>query len=209
MIALRDASGLVNVAEDGVAEGRNRQAIVRAARDLFIAGAGELEMGDVARRAGVSVGLAYHHFGSKAGLITALITDFYDRYDAVVNQRIEAATWADQARERLARAVRFLFEEPLAPIVLGRLGGSAAVIALETTRREAIIARGALNIRAGQEAGEVVPGVDPMMASQVINGGLRQAISAALTAPQRPDADVFIAHAWALIAGALGLERCA
>lgn len=190
-----------------MAESRNRQAILSAARDAFVAGAGEIEMGDVAARARVSVGLAYHHYGSKAGLVSALISDFYDRYDAVVNQRIEAPTWAEQSRERLGRTIRFLFEDPLAPIVLGRLGGSAAVLALEASRREAIIGRGALSIRAGQERGEVEATLDPMMASQVVNGGLRQAIAMALAAPERPEAAAFAKQAWALVAGALGLRR--
>ena len=29
----------------------------------------------------VSVGLAYHHFGSKGGLIAAVVDDFYERLD--------------------------------------------------------------------------------------------------------------------------------
>jgi AcrR family transcriptional regulator len=189
-----------------MAEARNRHAILGAARDAFVAGGGEIEMGDVASRAGVSVGLAYHHYGSKAGLVAALISDFYDRYDAVVNQRIEAPTWAEQSRERLLRTICFLFEDPLAPIVLGRLGGSATVLALEASRREAIITRGAASIRAGQEGGEVDATLDPTMASQVVNGGLRQAIAMALAARERPDAADFAEQAWALVAGALGLR---
>ena len=44
----------------------------------------------VAKRAQVSVGLAYHHFGSKAGLIAAVVEAFYSRLDEVVFKRREA-----------------------------------------------------------------------------------------------------------------------
>ena len=43
--------------------------LIRAAQDELIQTRGLLEMQAVAKRAKVSVGLAYHHFGSKAGLI--------------------------------------------------------------------------------------------------------------------------------------------
>ncbi len=65
--------------------------IVRAAKILAAAemilreGDGELEMGQVADQAGVSVGLAYHYFGSKSGMLSAIIHAFYDRYNQVAN----------------------------------------------------------------------------------------------------------------------------
>ena len=65
-----------------------RARIVTAALKALVEGDGEFEIGDVARRAKVSVGLAYHYFGSKAGLISVLITDFHNRHEAVVNQRL-------------------------------------------------------------------------------------------------------------------------
>nr|QQZ51483.1 TetR family transcriptional regulator [Phenylobacterium glaciei] len=47
--------------------------LIRAAQEELIASHGLLEMQAVAKRAKVSVGLAYHHFGSKAGLIAAVV----------------------------------------------------------------------------------------------------------------------------------------
>ena len=46
-----------------------REKLISAAQEELIHGQGLLEMQAVAKRAKVSVGLAYHHFGSKAGLI--------------------------------------------------------------------------------------------------------------------------------------------
>ena len=57
--------------------------LIRAAQAELIQGGGLLEMQAVARRAKVSVGLAYHHFGSKAGLIAAVVQSFYDRLEEV------------------------------------------------------------------------------------------------------------------------------
>ena len=49
-----------------------RERLIRAAQEELIQGHGLLEMQAVAKRTRVSVGLAYHHFGSKAGLIAAI-----------------------------------------------------------------------------------------------------------------------------------------
>ena len=55
--------------------------LVRAAQEELIQSQGLLEMQAVAKRAKVSVGLAYHHFGSKAGLIAAVVEAFYHRLE--------------------------------------------------------------------------------------------------------------------------------
>src|SRR5690554_5193406 len=74
------------------AEGKRAHAataprLLAAAQTELIEGQGQLEMVAVARRAKVSAGLAYHYFGSKAGLIAAVVEAFYDRYDAAVIDR--------------------------------------------------------------------------------------------------------------------------
>jgi AcrR family transcriptional regulator len=184
----------------------SRTTILAAARTALVEGQGEIEMAAVARRAGVSVGLAYHYFGSKAGLLAALVEEFYDRYDAVLNQRFsDQLTWPEREHLRLCRTIRFLFDDPVAPVMLGRLSGSAHVVAAEATRRESIIERGARNIRRAQERGEVDPTIDAVMAAALINGGLRQAVSLVLSQPAQADPDRFVEQAWRLIAGALRL----
>lgn len=181
--------------------------IFQAAQAAFIAGGGEFEMEEVAKRANVSIGLAYHYFGSKAGLTTALIGDFYDRYDNVINRRFDQDTpWSQREYRRLLMVVEFLFKEPMAPLMLGRLSGTAAVMAVEAARRDAIIALGAVNIQGAQEKAEIANGIDPELASAAINGGLREAIALALKRPERPDAVAFTDQMWGLVAGALGLR---
>ena len=55
--------------ESKSAETRTR--LIGAAGDALIEGEGDFEMSQLARRAGVSDGLPYHYFGSKAGALSA------------------------------------------------------------------------------------------------------------------------------------------
>ena len=111
-----------------------RARLIAAAGEALREGDGEFEMGQLARRAGVSNGLPYHYFGSKAGAVAAVIEDFYDRYYAVLNQDLDPEeAWAVRERERLRATVAFLYAEPLAPIVLGKMGRTAEVSNISPT----------------------------------------------------------------------------
>jgi AcrR family transcriptional regulator len=68
-----------------------RERLLCAAQEELTQGQGHLEMQAVARRARVSVGLAHHHFGSKAGLIAAVVEEFYSRLDTAAFQRRQVA----------------------------------------------------------------------------------------------------------------------
>ena len=73
----------------------------------------------VAQRAGVSVGLLYRYFGSKAGLVAAVVDDFYDRLLAEVAAADDRELdWATRERRRTENSVAFHYREPLAPIIL-------------------------------------------------------------------------------------------
>lgn len=184
----------------------SRSLIFKAAEAAFVEGVGDFEMGDVAKRARVSVGLAYHYFGSKSGLIAALIADFYDRYDAVVNQHFaRGLPWGEREYMRLMATVEFLFSDPLATVMLGRLSGSPDVIAAEAERRNAIVALAVVNISKGQERGDIPPDIDPEIAAAAINGGLREAMTMALRRQKRMSPQAFCDQVWGLVAGALRL----
>src|SRR5580700_113082 len=90
--------------------------LIHAAQEELIQGNGLLEMQAVARRAKVSVGLAYHHFGSKAGLIAAVVEAFYDLLeDAAFNPaRLVSRDWAGREKERLAAYISFHYDHPFA-----------------------------------------------------------------------------------------------
>ncbi|NOJ39697.1 helix-turn-helix transcriptional regulator [Bradyrhizobium sp. WSM 1791] len=84
-----------------------RERLLRAAEKELIRSHGHLEMQAVAKRAQVSVGLAYHRFGSKAGLIAAVVEAFYSRLDEVAFEgfKSHAEGWAErkEANSRLCR----------------------------------------------------------------------------------------------------------
>jgi AcrR family transcriptional regulator len=184
-----------------------RTRIVAAALRELVDGDGDFEIGDVARRARVSVGLAYHYFGSKAGLISALIKDFHDRHEAVVNQHFDRSLpWPVREKARLKASIDFLYADPAAPVVMGKLSSRAAVIALDTGRRSAVAEMAARNIAQGQRNGFIAAAIDPIVAGAAIVGGINQAVAQAISARERPDPGHLAEQLWGFIAGGLSLS---
>ena len=58
---------------------RNREAVLKAARERFGKTGLECQIDDIARAAGVGVGTVYRHFPTKADLFAALVTDRFER----------------------------------------------------------------------------------------------------------------------------------
>ena len=183
------------------------QRLIRAAQDELIQTGGLLEMQAVAKRAKVSVGLAYHHFGSKAGLIAAVVEGFYNRLEDVAfsPSKLVSPDWAGREKERIAAYIAFHYDHPFAPLVVGPLSRAAEVLDVEQafTRRQLIA--GAYNVRAGQRGG-VIPGdLDPRLTIALMIGGIRQALIGALTRDPRPDRDELTDKIWLFVTGALRL----
>ena len=180
---------------------------MKAAEACLIAGDGDFEMSDVARKAGVSEGLAYHYFGSKAGLLSALVEAFYDRYGAVANRRYEGDTpWADRERARLKAVIDFLYTDPLADVVLGKMGRSAQVANVEAARHHEMIELAGRNIRDGIKRGQISAAIDPSIAGAAVAGAIRQAFNYVMASKKRPSPNALAEQLWKLIAGALELE---
>ncbi len=195
--------------------GKTRLALLDAATAELMAGQGEAEMAAIAERAGVSVGLAYHHFGSKAGLIAAVVEDFYARYTDTVNARFEGPSWSEREFKRTQALVDFFLDEPFARTLLGPLGRSPDVVNAEAGCMAAMIDLSARNIASGQASGELDPDMDPMLAGAFVLGGVRQCLAVALAADAQPDRRALAADAqpdrralagmaWRHIAHALG-----
>jgi len=183
----------------------NRERILRAAGEELLAQDGCLEMKAVAQRAGVSVGLAYHHFGSKGGLLAATVDDWFDRLEAAgLDLAFEGDSWAEQEFERIRRYVAFHYEDPLAELMLGRLVTAAEVVGVFHVRMERMIDRGTRNIAKAQRAGEVDGAFTPAITVSVLLGGIRQAIATALASEDRPSADALTVELWTLVVAAVG-----
>lgn len=181
--------------------------LINAAQDELIQAHGQLEMQAIARRAKVSIGLAYHHFGSKAGLIAAVVERFYSRLEesAFSPSKLASPDWAGREKERLAGYIAFHYGHPFAPLVVGPLSRAAEVLDVEQAFTKRQLAAGAHNIRAGQRAGAIPGDLDARLTIALMIGGIRQALIGALTADQRPDPKVLTEKIWFFVAGALRL----
>lgn len=183
--------------------------LVRAAQDELIQSHGLLEMQAVAKRAKVSVGLAYHHFGSKAGLIAAVVEAFYNRLEEVAfsPSNLFSTDWAGREKERIAAYVSFHYDHPFAPLVVGPLSRAPEVLDVEQafTRRQLVA--GAYNIRAAQRQGVIPAALDPHLTIALMIGGIRQALIGALTGGHRPDRAELTDKIWVFVSGALRLAQ--
>ncbi|GLZ08418.1 putative transcriptional regulator, TetR [Actinomadura sp. NBRC 104412] len=181
-----------------------RQRILQAATEEMAA-TGDIEVAAVARRAGVSVGLPYRYFGTRSGLVSAVISDFHDRLDeAVTNREFDGDTWYERERARVTAWVDHLYDDPLAPVVLSRQGGDAGKAGIETQRLHKAIEQGARNIARGQRDGDLPSDRDPELLVAAILGGVHTAVAVALTRTPRPDRSRVAAELWAFVAGAVG-----
>lgn len=181
-----------------------RQRTLQAAAEELVM-TGDIEVSSVARRAGVSVGLPYRYFGTRNGLVSAVVSDFYDRLDeAVTNREFDGDTWYERERARVSAWVAHLYEDPLAPVVLTRLGGDLETAGIETQRLHTAIELGARNIAREQRDGDLLPDRNPELLVAAVLGGVHTAVAVALTRSPRPDRARVTAELWAFVAGAAG-----
>ena len=181
--------------------------LIRAAQGELVHSHGQLEMQAVAKRAKVSVGLAYHHFGSKAGLIAAVVEAFYNRLEeaAFSPSKLISSDWAGREKERIAAYISFHYDHPFAPLVVGALSRAAEVLDVEQAFTKRQLTAGAHNLRAGQRDGVIPVDLDPRLTIALMIGGIRQALIGALTSSHRPDRDELTDKIWVFVAGALRL----
>lgn len=181
--------------------------ILKAAEICLIKGDGDFEMNDVAKAAGVSEGLAYHYYKSKAGLISAIIEDFFRRYNAVANERMDGdQTWHIRERRRLMNVIGFLYSDPLAPIILGKMSSSGEAAGVEARLRAEMIELSGRNIADGIKRGFIPSHVNARIAGAAITGAMRHTFIFAMSQKVRPSAAELADQLWALIAGALELS---
>ncbi|MFI6737601.1 TetR/AcrR family transcriptional regulator [Nonomuraea sp. NPDC050451] len=184
----------------------HRRILEAAAAELIETG--DIEVAAVARRAGLSVGLPYRYFGTRSGLMSALLADFYDR---LVNETVlghfSGHTWLERWRAQLTRWVDWVYDEPLASVVLGRMVGDAQVAAMEARCARQVIALGAKHVAAGQAEGVVTRGRDAELMSAAVVGGMRSVLAVVLNQDPRPDRAAVLQEIWEFSTGALGATR--
>ncbi|MDP1869586.1 MAG: TetR/AcrR family transcriptional regulator [Bradyrhizobium sp.] len=188
---------------------RTRERLIQAAEEELILGHGHLEMKAVAKRAQLSVGLAYHHFGSKAGLIAAVVEGFYSLLDdaAFAGANLTSKCWAGREKKRISAYIVFHYAHPFAPLVIGALSRAPEVLDVEMAFTNRQLAGGARMLQAAQRDGVIAGDIDPHLTISLMIGGIRQALIGALTGEQRPDPEKLTDAIWTFMAGALRLTR--
>ena len=108
---------------------RNRERVLKAAREVFSDQGREAQMDDVARRAAVGVGTVYRHFPTKEALLEALAVDAFERIVEIARDRLahiadpwEALTstlWAGAEILAADRALSEVMSEIPGPVPVG------------------------------------------------------------------------------------------
>ena len=161
--------------------GETRALVVATAAAELAAGSGALEMASLAKKAGLSEGLAYHYFKNRAGVIAAVVDDFYDRFEErVIDIRFDGDTWQEREKQRVDALVEFYCEDPLTPVIFTRLGSEAEVVEVESRRAARQVDLAEENIRLAQAAGDISKHRDARLLGAMMLGGIRWAVLSAL-----------------------------
>jgi len=185
-----------------------RRRLIDAARDELVQRDGILEIDSVAARADVSVGAIYSHFDLRAGLIGAVVDDFYTRYR---EQTLEVnpapgGRFPERERKRTELSVAFHYRDPLARVILSALHLDAEVAVKEAAQVAEMVDLASSVMALGQRRGELPADRDPRFVGAMIIGGMRQVLAVALAGgtpmPERDTAR----RLWILIAGIMGVD---
>ncbi|WP_433663335.1 TetR/AcrR family transcriptional regulator [Nocardia sp. CA-128927] len=184
-----------------------RQQLLDAARDELVRGNGVLELAALTRRAGLSTGALYHHFGSKSGLLAAIYNTFYEGLShATADAHLPTeADWATREHKRTHLFVAYHFADPLVPVLLNRAALDPQLTELEAVYIQTMSDNAAANIRRGQALGQLPTSVDPDSAAAFVIGGLRHGIAQQLRITPPPNPDQAAERLWRLIAASLGI----
>jgi AcrR family transcriptional regulator len=184
------------------------QRLIACARDEAIRTNGHIEIAAVTEAAGVVPSLVSRYFGSKAGLVSALFDDFFDRLHAEILDLDLDSTgdWATHERLRLENGVRFHYADPFAVVLYTQLSRDPEVARTETRRIEAVIGHAARNIRRGQQRHELPADVDPELAGAAMFGAMRQVMVAALRRPRPPSTQHVTEVLWRQVAASVHLD---
>lgn len=185
-----------------------RARLIAGAREVAIARDGHVEIATVAEAAGVVPSLVHRYFGTRAGLVSALFDDFFERLHAEVLDLdlTGRGTWAQRERLRLGQGVRFHYTDPLAVVLYTRLPREPEVAKAENRHVEAVIGAAAANIRRGQRAGELPGSVDAGLAGAAMFGAMQRVMVAALASSPPPPAEHVIEILWRQVAAAVGID---
>jgi AcrR family transcriptional regulator len=137
---------------------RNRERILTAARELFAGDPPEVQMDDLARRAGVGVGTVYRHFPDKEALMGELVRERFELFNTQMRAAMAdtgaepGAALAEALRKNAAgladdAATRFAF-----------MSGGERVFAHAAVETEEFMRLAEGLVRRARRAGQLAPG---------------------------------------------------
>ena len=136
---------------------RNRARILQAARELFASEEPEVQMDDIARRAGVGVGTVYRHFADKEALMGELVRERFRLFNERLAQAV--ADGAADAFEALASALRanaaLVAEDAATRFAF--LSGGERVFAHAAAEMEEFMELSSELVARAKAAGELIP----------------------------------------------------
>jgi AcrR family transcriptional regulator len=183
--------------------GDKRTRLMQAARELFAErGFAATGTADVARLAGVSEGILFHHFGSKAALLEAVAAD----YGRGLAQAMFAAAPGPADGPAAEPMLRAAFAYVRANRAFSRLlklapeaGGDAGA---ERATRAEIVAALERGLRAWSEAGQLRP-LDSQIAAELLFALVEAALLECFTHGQGEREEDYLREAVACVEGAV------
>lgn len=185
-----------------------RERLLAVAMEQAIASQGHVELARVARQAGVVQGVVHRYFGSKSGLISALVDDYYDRFHKQVLELYlnDAGDWAVHERLRLRMGIQFHYDEPLSAVLHSTFVRDPVVARKEAQRIDGVIDLTARGIIRAQRRGELPRHIDPELAGAAMFGAMQAVLSRALNRHKRPSPEELETILWQQVAASVGLE---
>ena len=94
------------------AKERNRRALLDAARRIVARDGHRARLDEITEQAGLTTGAVYSLFGSKNGLLAALVTDHIGRYYDRIERAVPAGLDLQDSVEAVARHYRRIIDDP-------------------------------------------------------------------------------------------------
>lgn len=108
---------------------RNRERVLAAAREQFAEHGLDIQMGQIARSAGVGVGTVYRHFPAKEDLVQALADERFERFAEFARTALEGADPWEGFCELMRNSARVVDEDRSLSEAMDQLHGLCAISA--------------------------------------------------------------------------------
>lgn len=185
-----------------------RERLLAVAMEQAVTSKGHVELAEVARQAGVVQGVVHRYFGSKSGLISAMVDDYYDRFHKQVLELYlnDTGDWAVHERLRLRMGIQFHYAEPLSAVLHSTFVRDPVVARKEAQRIDGVVDLTARGIVRAQRRGELPLHIDPELAGAAMFGAMQAVLSRALNRPRRPSPEQLETILWQQVAASVGLD---